>query len=161
LPGILSQSFTAGSLVTVTVAGPGRQSGCLKSFNWNQAKPYVADPPDAAVAAGVGGGGAAAERARVVRRYVSGTDAPLVCDVCHEDVVGPCFECVHCPGRFTVCSGCEPAEAARHAAAHVFLVHFGPDPEAESSAGLWSESSAGLESDSDPGPDSEVDSDTF
>ena len=112
-----------------------------------------------------------AEQARAVRRFVPGTDAPLVCDVCQGDVVGPCFECAHCPGQFTVCSDCEPAATASHAAEHVFLVNFGLDSGYESSAGLEADSSADWvsgpdsdheqDSDLDLGLDSEADSDAF
>ena len=36
--------------------------------------------------------------------------------------MGPRFECVHCPARFSVCVACEPRLAAEHPPRHVFLV---------------------------------------
>ena len=116
--------------------GGNRQAGCFRAFDWGTAEPYRVDPAVALPAPSPLSAGA-----REVRHFVPGTRTATRCDVCLGDVVGPLFECVHCPGRFTVCARCEPTlqpataaargetrpAAARHAGAqhrgdHAFLV---------------------------------------
>ncbi len=106
----------------------------MKSFNWTEARPYSADADGPAAAAAAAAAArpltaAAAAAARAARHRVPGTDAAARCDGCAGDVVGPRFECVHCPGRFAVCAACELALATAHPPGHVFLVDLGsPDP---------------------------------
>jgi hypothetical protein len=51
----------------------------------------------------------------------------VLCDACGAPVVGPRFDCAHCPGGFTACFDCEPALAEAHPARHVFLVRLDID----------------------------------
>ena len=48
----------------------------------------------------------------------------LKCDVCREDIVGPRFECIHCPST-NLCASCEGKIDASgvHPADHVFRLH--------------------------------------
>ena len=60
------------------------------------------------------------------------TDLNMKCDACHEDIIGPRFECIHCP-TFNCCTGCESKleETNHHPANHAFRLYIEEDDDDE------------------------------
>ncbi|CAM9848384.1 unnamed protein product [Choristocarpus tenellus] len=58
-------------------------------------------------------------------RHMIAPGIPILCDRCHDEVVGPLFRCIHCP-TFVCCLDCQDAASrdVRHAR-HTFRIFFG------------------------------------
>jgi len=101
--------------------GGERQQGCGKTFEWKNAKPYVAhiqrkEVPDLSK-----------ERVQVRGRHAFHPFSQ--CSLCQQGrdvgIFGVRFRCIHCP-NFEVCHACEPIleDPRVHPPDHVFSIHF-------------------------------------
>jgi hypothetical protein len=101
------------------------QNGCGRNFSWGTAAPY-----QAAVCVAQ----AAAVQAVRVEDMVRGEHAGIGCSICGvKPIVGPRFECLHCPssaeGQFNACLKCEAQLHAPggHPPGHAFTPKMPPN----------------------------------
>jgi hypothetical protein len=99
--------------------GGDQQDGCGHSFNIKNAPRYKAKAirdrkTDLKMLS--------KPKAETKHEIIDGVD--LTCDACSESIIGPRFECIHCPS-FNCCTGCESkiGTTVNHSTNHVFKLH--------------------------------------
>jgi hypothetical protein len=99
--------------------GGDQQDGCGHNFNIKKAKKYVAKSRRERT---IDANTVEKPQAETKHEIMKGYD--LKCDACSQPIVGPRFECIHCPA-FNCCSGCEAniGTAVNHPLNHVFKLH--------------------------------------
>jgi len=111
--------------------GGNTQQGCGHQFQWSKAKKYVPSEEHSLVPVL---GEFTLKRPELLRGAhwpsTVGDRKWLACDCCHGPIIGPRFDCIHCPS-FVCCVHCEAAAAMGELTAHldrghVFKVRLSP-----------------------------------
>lgn len=107
--------------------GGNAQDGCGKFFNWSTAKPYVsrgqnAHKPQIMANADL-------QRVQGAEHFMADQDTRLKCMLCKQDIHGPRFSCVNCPGKgLELCLDCSNKDeiyyvSEFHKSDHQFKIH--------------------------------------